>query len=158
MEGRSDVAANAGKPSDGHESTVREESQRKRRRRIVVADDDRVILNLIQALLAGTYDIVAQVSDGGELLLKVAEQNPEIAIVDISMPSLNGIEATRALTATHAGVKVIMLSIHDEFAYVEAAFKAGALGYVLKLAAGRELIPAIESVASDRRYLSADLR
>lgn len=129
-----------------------------RRPRIVLADDDGVILGLVRDLLSTDYDVVAQVSDGEALVRSVVEHCPDFAVVDVSMPVKSGIQATREITKSCRSVKVIMLSVHDELAYVDAAFEAGARGYVLKFAAYSELIPAIRAVATDGRYLSSRLR
>jgi len=126
--------------------------------RIVLADDDSVIKGLIHGLLTDAYDVVAQFGDGETLVRRMGDYCPDVAIVDISMPGMSGIEATRQITKQCRKVKVIVLSVHDESAYVDAAFDAGARGYVLKFAAHSELIPAIEAVAADARYLSAQLR
>jgi DNA-binding NarL/FixJ family response regulator len=126
--------------------------------RVVLADDDRIILGLVRNLLAEAYDVVGQAEDGRKLVETVNAQQPDLAIIDVSMPGLSGIEATRAIRAADRGVRVILLSIHDEQAYVEAAFEAGASGYVLKISASTDLIPAIETVRSNGRYLSPRLR
>lgn len=128
------------------------------RARVIIAEDDAFILSVVSDMLANSYDVVAQVADGQSLVRIAGECSPDVAIVDISMPRLTGIEATREITENCKAVKVVILSVHDEPAYVDAAFEAGALAYVLKLAAGDELIPAIEAVRSNRRYLSARLR
>lgn len=126
--------------------------------RVVLADDDSVIRSLIRSLLSETCDVVAQAGDGQTLVQRVSEHCPDIAVVDIAMPIMSGIEATRAILRTCNTVKVIMLSVHDERAYLDAAFEAGARGYVLKFAASKELIPAIEAVSANRRYVSTRLR
>lgn len=126
--------------------------------RVVVADDDPLILELIREMLSEACDVVAEAGDGQSLVDAVAQHAPDIAVVDVSMPGLNGIEATRLLRDQGRSVRVVMLSVHDQPAYVEAAFAAGARGYVLKFAANLELIQAIRAVASDRLYLSTELR
>lgn len=128
------------------------------RLRVVLADDDRIILGLVRNLLADTYDVVGQAENGRTLVETVNAQHPDLAIVDVSMPGLSGIEATRKIVASDRHVRIILLSIHDEQAYVDAAFEAGASGYVLKISASTDLIPAIETVVSNGRYLSPRLR
>lgn len=125
----------------------------------MLADDDPVILEMVARLLRSRYEIVGSASDGAALVDAVTEHCPDVAVVDISMPKLNGIEAARVISnSADQKVKVIMLSVHDDPAYVEAAFEAGAHGYVLKQAAEQELIPAIETVFADGSYVSAGLR
>lgn len=126
--------------------------------RVVLADDDRIILGLVRNLLAKTYDVVGQAEDGRTLVETVHTQSPDLAIIDVSMPGLSGIEATREIMASGRSVRVILLSIHNEQAYVDAAFEAGASGYVLKISASTDLIPAIETVRANGRYLSPRLR
>lgn len=128
------------------------------RRRLVLADDDPKILDMVGSLLGSHYDIVGRASDGQTLVDTVLRLSPDVAVVDISMPRLSGIEATRTIRASGGIVKIVILSVYDDSAYVEAAFDAGAHGYVLKLAAENELIPAIEAVATNGSYLSIGLR
>lgn len=129
----------------------------RRRLRVLLADDDRQIAEAVETLLGSRYEIVACVRDGQALVREVQKHRPDVAIVDISMPVLNGIEATRRITESSTGVKVIILTVHDEPAYVEAAFEAGAHGYVLKFDARRELVPAITAVAANHPFRSSAL-
>lgn len=129
-----------------------------RRARIVLAEDDARMLDAITDLLHDRFEIVGRVSDGEALLQEVERQRPDVAVVDLSMPVLNGIEATRRIVASNPGVKVIILTVHEDSAYVEAAFQAGARGYVLKFEASSELIPAIAAVTGNGFYRSRRLR
>jgi DNA-binding NarL/FixJ family response regulator len=139
------------------QSPVRTRVSKKPKLRVLLADDDGEVASAVEALLGGDYEIVARVRDGQSLVREVGKLHPDVAIVDISMPLLNGIEATRRITSTSTGVKVIILTVHDEPAYVEAAFEAGARGYVLKFDARDELIPAIAAVTSSHSYRSLAL-
>ncbi len=85
------------------------------------------------------------------------EHRPEVAIIDVSMPDLNGIEATRKIRAAHPGIKVIGLSMHADRRYVVEMLRSGALGYILKESAFDELVQAIHSVSKGQTYLSARL-
>lgn len=149
------MTADAGNETREHSFTLAEAPIRKR---LVLADDDPHVLEMVWRLLYDHYDIVGRASDGRMLVEQVALHSPDVAVVDLSMPELSGIEATRAITRSAGTVRVVILSVHDEPAYVEAAFDAGAHGYVLKLAAERELIPAIETVIAAGSYLSIGLR
>ncbi|HEX9769250.1 MAG TPA: response regulator transcription factor, partial [Kiloniellales bacterium] len=122
------------------------------RLRIAIADDDPVILDQICSLLGTRYDVVARAADGRALVASVQELLPAVVVSDITMPEINGIEAARQITQTCPGVKVIMLSVHDDPVYVEAALEAGASGYVLKLGASSELIPAIEDAVAGKPH------
>jgi DNA-binding NarL/FixJ family response regulator len=120
--------------------------------RIAIADDDPVILDQIGSLLGTRYDVVARAANGRALVEAVEKFLPAVVVSDITMPEMNGIEAARRITQTCPGVKVIMLSVHDDPVYVEAALEAGASGYVLKLGASRELIPAIEDALAGKSH------
>jgi DNA-binding NarL/FixJ family response regulator len=126
--------------------------------RVVIADDEPVILDQIGMLLETDFDVVGRACNGRELVETAQRLSPSIVVADITMPEMNGIEATRRITKTNPKVKVVMLSVHSEQAIVEAAFAAGASGYVAKLYASTELIPAIKKVLGGRRYRPRALR
>jgi DNA-binding NarL/FixJ family response regulator len=125
------------------------------RPRVVIADDDATVLEEVAALLGARFDVVARVPNGRVLVETVREILPALAVVDVSMPEMNGIRAARRITRECPGVKVVMLSVHDDADYVEAAFEAGASGYVLKIRLLRELIPAIDRVLAGESYRPA---
>jgi DNA-binding NarL/FixJ family response regulator len=114
--------------------------------RIVVADDDPLILDQIATYLETCFDVVARVGNGLELVEAVNRFKPAVVIADIAMPEMNGIEATRKIRKAHRDVKVVMLSGYNDDVLVDAAFEAGASGYVVKLSAFTDLIPAIQNV------------
>jgi DNA-binding NarL/FixJ family response regulator len=120
--------------------------------RIVIADDDPMILDQIGLLLETDFDVVGRASDGRALVEMVKRLSPSVVVTDITMPELNGIEAAKKIAKTYPNVKIVMLSIHEDQYIVDAAFEAGASGYVLKLSASTELIPAIKKVLAGRRY------
>ena len=127
------------------------------RARVLLADDHVLVAEGISRLLAENFDLVAQVSDGRELLAAVAEHQPDVALVDISMPHLNGIEAVRLLTNRYPSTRAVILTMHSDPEYVRAALNAGAKGYVLKRAAPKELMQAIQTVMDGSIYLSEPL-
>ncbi len=112
------------------------------------------MLEGLQRILEHEYEIVGAVTDGRALLEKVALVNADIVLVDISMPLMNGIEATARLTETAGHARVIVVSMHADPDYVRAALDAGASGYVLKRSAGEELKVAIATVLSGATYIS----
>ena len=125
--------------------------------KILLADDHILVADGIGRILAEQFDLVATVNNGRELLAALADHQPAVALVDISMPHLNGIEALRIITGRYPETKVIMLTMHADPEYVRAALAGGARGYVLKRAAPRELIEAINTVLQGGTYLSDSL-
>lgn len=123
--------------------------------RILLADDHALIRQGLRALLEKHgYQIVAEASDGQEALRSVLEAHPDVAIVDISMPVLNGVDTARELKKSSPKTKVILLTQHDEEQYVTESLRAGVKGYVLKSQAGSDLIHAIQEVCRGSVYLS----
>jgi two-component system, NarL family, response regulator NreC len=123
--------------------------------RILLADDHALIRQGLRALLEKHgYQIVGEASDGQEALRSVMEAHPDVAIVDISMPVLNGVDTARELKKSSPKTKVILLTQHDEEQYVTESLRAGVKGYVLKSQAGSDLIHAIQEVCRGSVYLS----
>ncbi len=127
--------------------------------RIGVADDHRVICDALGCLLENEPDfsIVGRARDGIEALELATEQNPDILILDLTMPRLNGIAATSRLRRSHPDLAVIILSRHSEEGYVRQALTAGARGYVLKESAASELVTAIRTVMGGGVHLSGPI-
>ena len=125
---------------------------RTERVRIVIADDDPMSLDELGNLLEAQFDTVGRAENGKRLIECVHKLQPAVVVTDLSMPEMNGIEAARHITKAYPNVKVVILSVHCDPAFVEAAFEAGALGYVVKLEAGTDLIPAIEDVVAGRPH------
>jgi len=129
------------------------------RLRVLLADDHRIFQEALRVLLEADPDIevVAQVSDGGEVLRVASQCRPDVVCMDIGMPHLNGIEATRRLIAAHRDVKVIGLSAHVDRSFVMEMLDAGAAGYVAKSSAGEELLHAIRVVGRNQSYLCSQV-
>jgi DNA-binding NarL/FixJ family response regulator len=126
--------------------------------RIVLADNHALVRQGLKALLEREgFQVAAEASDGRELIRLVAASRPEIAIVDISMPILNGIDAARELQKSSQRTKTILLTRHDEDQYVTAALRAGVKGYVLKHQAATDLVHAIQQVCRGGIYLSPSI-
>jgi DNA-binding NarL/FixJ family response regulator len=123
---------------------------------VFLADDHAVIRDGLRALLHAQEDIdvVGEAADGLEAVRQVKELRPDIVIMDVAMPELSGIDATRRIHSTCPAVHVIMLSMHDTVEHVYRALKAGARGYVLKESAGAEVIEAVRTVHKGHRYLT----
>ncbi len=122
--------------------------------RILLADDHVLVAEGIRTMLAPVYDVVGTVSDGRSLLAAAETLKPDLILVDIGMPQLNGLDATRVLKGLLPNVKVIVLTQNEDSLLVAEAFRAGASGYLLKYAAPKELLQAIEEVLKGASYLS----
>lgn len=127
--------------------------------RIILADDHKIVREGIQRLLeeeAG-MQVIATAADGLEALRLVDAQPPDVLIVDLMMPGITGLEVTRQVAQRYPQVRIIILSMHADEAYVIEALRSGALGYVLKESGHVDLMAAISEVQAGRRYLSAPL-
>ena len=124
--------------------------------RIVLADDHAIVLDGLHAVLEGELglEVIGKVSDGRQAVRLSREQLPDIVVMDLTMPDMNGVEATRLITAERPTVKVLCLSMHADRGFVMAALDAGAAGYVLKDGAKKELLDAIRTVMMGQIYLS----
>ena len=124
--------------------------------RVLLAEDHWLVRASFKSLLTdfAGIEVVAEAGDGREALELIAQHRPDLVLMDISMPGLNGLEATRRIVKEHPGIKVIVLSMHAGEEYVLQALRAGASGYVLKGAAPGELELAIASVSRGERFLS----
>lgn len=123
--------------------------------RIVLADDHVLVRQGLKSLLEREgYRVVAEASDGQEALREVDLHKPDVAIFDISMPVLNGLNAAREVTKSAPKTKTILLTQHDEDQYVSEALEAGVKGYVLKSQVASDLLEAIRQVSREQVYLS----
>jgi DNA-binding NarL/FixJ family response regulator len=129
-----------------------------RRPRVLLADDHRALLDCVAMLLARDFLIVGTVSDGDELVSAAAALNPDILVMDISMPRVSGLEAAARIRASGSNVPIVCLTAHVDEEYVEAAIAAGARGYVTKPAIARDLVPAIRAVLAGGTFLSESVR
>ncbi|WP_153111849.1 response regulator [Propionivibrio limicola] len=125
--------------------------------RIVVVDDHRLVRAGIVALLEDIpeVEIVGEASDGTQALKTVAELEPDLLILDLSMPEMSGFEVLERIHETHPRVKVIILSMHDSAEHVHRALKLGASGYLLKDVLPDELVLAIDAIKKGRTWLSS---
>ncbi|MDO9043342.1 MAG: response regulator transcription factor [Desulfocapsaceae bacterium] len=127
--------------------------------RLALVDDHAIIREGLRSLLGQNsfIEIVGEAATGRECLARIEEWRPDVVIMDISMPDINGIEVTRILKNQWPQIKVIIFSMHSTSEYIYRAFQAGTCGYVLKESIGSELINAIKAVQSNKRYLSKSL-
>jgi DNA-binding NarL/FixJ family response regulator len=124
--------------------------------KIVLADDHQIVRHGLRSLLSVEPDmeVVGEANNGRAVVKLVREKSPQVVIMDITMPDLNGIEATRQILDEAPGIKVIALSMHSDSLFVLNMFKAGALGYLLKDCALEELVNAVRTVLKRKIYLS----
>jgi DNA-binding NarL/FixJ family response regulator len=124
--------------------------------RILLADDHPIVLQGLRRLLESKAEflVVAETGDGLEVLPLAEKHKPDVLIVDLMMPGLNGLEVTRQVVQRLEGIRVIVLSMHKEDGYVIQALRNGAIGYVIKDTGPVELVDAIHQVMQGRRYLS----
>ncbi len=122
--------------------------------RVVFVDDHAGIHPLVRRILEPQFQVVDSVFDGQALLNSAARHAPDVLVVDISMPRLNGLEAVRQLRPESNAV-VVFLTTHADSALLEQALEAGAHGYVLKASAASDLIPAIRAALRGERFVSA---
>jgi len=127
--------------------------------KVLLADDHGVLRDGVQRLLEVHSDIkvVSMVSDGREAVEMAGRLRPDVVVMDITMPALSGIDATRAMVEKLPGIGVVVLSMHSTVELVRQALLAGARGYLLKESAGREVESAVRAVAAGRRFLGAGI-
>lgn len=123
--------------------------------RILLADDHGVIRAGLRALLEGFPDmtVVAESSDGGDAVAKALELKPDVVLMDLSMPNVGGIEATRQLLQREPGMGILILTVHEDESLLKEVIRAGAAGYIVKRAAPEDLIHAIRVVARGDLYV-----
>jgi two-component system, NarL family, response regulator NreC len=124
--------------------------------RILLADDHAVVRDGVRALLEKQSDmaVVAEAADGREAAQMAEEHRPDVVVMDIGMPNLNGIDATRRILTAHPRVAVVILSMHQDESYVLRSLRAGAKGYLLKDSLRSDVLDAIRAVAQGRSYLT----
>lgn len=130
-----------------------------RQLRLLLVDDHQIMRDGLRAILADDPDIrvVGEACEGREALRLAIETRPDVVVMDVAMPDMNGIEATRSIRRALPEVKVVALSTHSDKRYVLNMLRAGASGYVLKNAAYRELLRAVHAAVDGGRYLSPEI-
>ena len=124
------------------------------RRRVLLADDHTLLLEAFEKLLEPDYTVVGAVSDGRALLAAAAELKPDVIVLDVAMPLLNGLDAARQLKKTLPAIKLVFLTMNEDPNVASEAFRAGASGYLLKTSASSELSKAINEVLCGRSYVT----
>jgi DNA-binding NarL/FixJ family response regulator len=127
------------------------------RARVLIADDHRPMLDRIVALVAGEFSVVGAVMDGDELVEAAADLHPDVIVLDISMPRLNGLEAAARIAAKGAPPRIVCLTAHEEPDFMRAAWDAGALAYVTKTRLAADLQRAIRAALKGQRFVSPSM-
>jgi RNA polymerase sigma factor (sigma-70 family) len=127
--------------------------------RVLLADDHSVVRQGLRVWLerSGTVKVVGEAGDGREAVTLAEELQPDVAVLDIAMPLLNGIEATAQITKRSPNTKIIILSMHADESYILRALAAGAKGYLLKESTESDVLPAVRSVQEGKPYFSASI-
>jgi DNA-binding NarL/FixJ family response regulator len=122
--------------------------------RIVIADDNAAVLRQFVSILRSDFDIVAAAADGGSALEAIHHFHPDVVVLDIRMPVLDGIELTKILKKESNSPAVVICSVEDDQEFIDAAQLAGALGYVFKTHVARDLVTAVKMAARGQSFLS----
>jgi len=125
-----------------------------KRARVILVDDHQLVVQGISKLLENQFDLVGTAADGRAALEAVRKLRPDVVVLDVSMPLLNGIDAARQIRNLAPETKIVMLSMHADAMYVSESFQAGCSGYLLKHSAASELVFAIEEVLKGRYYVT----
>ncbi|HEX9014504.1 MAG TPA: response regulator transcription factor [Chloroflexota bacterium] len=122
---------------------------------VLLVDDHRLLREGIRSLLekSGDVEVVGEASEGGEAVAKAQSLSPDVVLMDITMPGMNGLEATRQIKALRPNIKVLILSMHESNQYISQFLRSGASGYVLKDSAASELVGAIQAVSQGDAFL-----
>lgn len=133
-------------------------SSARQRPRVLIADDHSIVAEGLRALLETSCNVVGVVSDGRELLEQAPRLRPEVIVLDIGMPLLNGLDAAERLRRSVPSAKLVFLTMNDDPNLAAAALNLGAVGYVLKHAAASELVKAVSEVLQGKSYVTPKLR
>ena len=123
-----------------------------------VADDHQAMLALTAEALAGECLVVGRLGDGCELLAEAERRHPDVIVLDITMPRLDGSEAARQLRRSQRPARLVFLIVHEDADYARAALDAGGLGYVVKTRLASDLLPALRAALADRHFISPNVQ
>lgn len=127
--------------------------------KVLLVDDHQIIRDGIRALLSYTegVEVIGECDNGFDAVDVAKDMQPDIILMDINMPKINGIDATKQIKKNDPDAKILVLTVHDELAYISKMLNAGALGYVLKTADKNELISAIKTLSQGEKYFSQEV-
>lgn len=121
--------------------------------RVLLADDHSAVLKCVSEIVGGSYDVIGAVSDGAQVLLAVEDLKPDLIVMDIGMPEMDGIQTAKQLQKSGCPAKIIFLTVSQHEDYIAAAFAVGARGYVLKARMHSDLLAAIKEVMAGRSFV-----
>ena len=126
---------------------------------VFLADDNVRFRHMVRTLLAmqPNVEVVGEAANGRDAVTQIVARPPDVAVLDIVMPELDGLAATREIRQQCPGVQVVIVSMHDTDEYIQDALQAGACGYVLKESTGQELVAALHAASTGQRFLSAQI-
>lgn len=130
------------------------EIQKGVRARVIVADDHPAVVNDLRAVLEREFDVVATVENGAALIAAVDALSPDVIVTDITMPGLDGMAAASEILQRNPQARIVFVTVHDEAEMVKKGLAIGVLGYVLKLTAGEDLVPAIHAALRGEHHIS----
>jgi DNA-binding NarL/FixJ family response regulator len=126
--------------------------------RVLLADDHEMLLERVRFILSKDFEVVGTVGNGREAVAEVRRLNPDVLVIDISMPILDGLQAASQLHSGSCRTKIVFLTVHEDQDYVDAAFAAGASGYVTKSHVTSDLVPAIREALIGNTYVSKSIK
>lgn len=126
--------------------------------RVLLADDHETIQARVRSILCDDFEVVGAVGNGRDAVTEVRRLDPDVLVIDISMPVLDGLQATSQLHLNECRTKVVFLTVHEDQDYVDAAMAAGASGYVTKSRIKSDLVPAIREALEGRTYVSKSIK
>ena len=126
--------------------------------RLLLADDHSITLAGMRSVIEHEYDVVGEVADGRSLVAAALKSRPDVIVLDIGMPMLNGIEAARQIKKAWPAAKLLFVTMHANLMYVRETMSSGASGYVLKTSAAEELLPALRTICEGGTYVTPDLQ
>lgn len=144
--------------SIGTVRTMMTEPAKATRSRVLLADDHQIVLDTENQILSAEFEIVGSVRTGSAVMQAVAEFDPDVITLDITMPELNGLEVARRLKSRGSRAKIVFLTVHDDPDFVDEALKAGALGYVVKATMASDLLQAMHAALGGRQFISPTIR
>lgn len=122
--------------------------------RVMVADDLNLVLSLVSAMLSDSFEVVGQFSDGSSALKATLALEPDVVVLDVSMPGMSGIQVAQELRRRASKTKIVFLTAHEDSEILTTCLTAGGLGYVMKESMGTDLIPALQEAVAGRVFVS----